>query len=198
MLEEPPQKTLFLLVAEEQDELLPTIVSRCQKVKVGGLARNEDAETIVATIISQNPAAGYIEKMQMAEAFYQVLSDWKTEIGDRIKEEEAEQAESEEYIRINKEVLDARIEAEYKEKRTNLMRALAMWHRDIFFAISGVLDTDLFYYQDFLSFIRNTAENIGYQKAYQNIELVEDMQYQMNLYISEQSVLQRGFTDMSL
>jgi len=34
MIEEPPEKTLFLLVADESDKVLPTILSRCQMIKV--------------------------------------------------------------------------------------------------------------------------------------------------------------------
>lgn len=34
IIEEPPQKTLFLLVTEREDLILPTITSRCQLVKV--------------------------------------------------------------------------------------------------------------------------------------------------------------------
>ena len=34
IIEEPPEKTLFLLVAEEPDKVIPTILSRCQLVKV--------------------------------------------------------------------------------------------------------------------------------------------------------------------
>lgn len=34
MIEEPPEKTLFLLVAEEPDKVIPTILSRCQLIKI--------------------------------------------------------------------------------------------------------------------------------------------------------------------
>lgn len=34
MIEEPPEKTLFILVSEEPDKIIPTIASRCQMVKV--------------------------------------------------------------------------------------------------------------------------------------------------------------------
>jgi DNA polymerase-3 subunit delta' len=34
MIEEPPEKTLFLLVSEDPDKVIPTIISRCQLVKV--------------------------------------------------------------------------------------------------------------------------------------------------------------------
>ena len=34
MIEEPPEKTLFLLVSDEPDKIIPTILSRCQLVKI--------------------------------------------------------------------------------------------------------------------------------------------------------------------
>ena len=34
MIEEPPEKTLFLLVSEDPDKAIPTILSRCQLVKI--------------------------------------------------------------------------------------------------------------------------------------------------------------------
>ncbi len=34
MIEEPPEKTLFLLVSDEPDKVIPTILSRCQLVKI--------------------------------------------------------------------------------------------------------------------------------------------------------------------
>jgi DNA polymerase-3 subunit delta' len=34
MIEEPPEKTLFLLVSEDPDKVIPTILSRCQLVKI--------------------------------------------------------------------------------------------------------------------------------------------------------------------
>lgn len=37
MIEEPPMKTLFLLVAENEEEIITTIRSRCQLVKVPGI-----------------------------------------------------------------------------------------------------------------------------------------------------------------
>lgn len=34
LIEEPPEKTLFLLVSEEPDKVVPTIISRCQLIKI--------------------------------------------------------------------------------------------------------------------------------------------------------------------
>ena len=39
LIEEPPDKTLFLLVSEEPDMVLPTIMSRCQFVRIPSIGR---------------------------------------------------------------------------------------------------------------------------------------------------------------
>lgn len=49
IIEEPPQKTLFLLVAESQDQILNTILSRTQLVKIPSL---DDAE--ISAVLVKN------------------------------------------------------------------------------------------------------------------------------------------------
>lgn len=44
LIEEPPPNTLFILVAENDEQILPTILSRCQLVKIPAL-ENSDVET---------------------------------------------------------------------------------------------------------------------------------------------------------
>ena len=44
MIEEPPEKTLFLLVSDEPDKVIPTILSRCQLIKIPSFG-NRDIET---------------------------------------------------------------------------------------------------------------------------------------------------------
>jgi DNA polymerase-3 subunit delta' len=41
MIEEPPEKTLFLLVSDEPDKVLPTILSRCQLIKINSFSDEE-------------------------------------------------------------------------------------------------------------------------------------------------------------
>jgi DNA polymerase-3 subunit delta' len=43
MIEEPPEKTLFLLVSEEPDKIISTILSRCQLIKIPSF-KNHDIE----------------------------------------------------------------------------------------------------------------------------------------------------------
>lgn len=47
LIEEPPPHTLFLLVAESEAQILPTILSRCQLVKIPPLANTEVEKALV-------------------------------------------------------------------------------------------------------------------------------------------------------
>jgi len=47
MIEEPPEKTLFLLVADEPDKVIPTIFSRCQLVKIPSFSQDELTKYLV-------------------------------------------------------------------------------------------------------------------------------------------------------
>lgn len=56
ILEEPPEKTVFLLIAEDHEQIIPTILSRTQLVKVPRLPASELSEALVERW-GQSPAA---------------------------------------------------------------------------------------------------------------------------------------------
>jgi DNA polymerase-3 subunit delta' len=43
MIEEPPDKTVFILVSDEPDKILPTILSRCQLLRIPGFSTDDIA-----------------------------------------------------------------------------------------------------------------------------------------------------------
>ncbi|BDB56215.1 ATP-binding protein [Flavobacterium ammonificans] len=47
LLEEPPEKTIFILITEQEEDLIQTIRSRCQVLHFGGLPENTIAEALV-------------------------------------------------------------------------------------------------------------------------------------------------------
>ncbi|MFT4023010.1 MAG: hypothetical protein QM664_04390 [Flavihumibacter sp.] len=61
LIEEPPANTLFLLVAENESLILPTILSRCQLVKVPALT---DADT--SDYLQKHAGLGATEARQLA------------------------------------------------------------------------------------------------------------------------------------
>ena len=60
LIEEPPPNTLFLLVAENEELILPTILSRTQLVKLGTLTNNEILTALGQVDALQTERAGQI------------------------------------------------------------------------------------------------------------------------------------------
>jgi DNA polymerase-3 subunit delta' len=54
LIEEPPVDTLFILATENEDDLLPTIISRCQTIRVPPLTE-EDIEQALITRCNADP-----------------------------------------------------------------------------------------------------------------------------------------------
>jgi len=89
LIEEPPPNTLFILVAENDEQILPTILSRCQLVKIP-VPENRDIELALINRANANPdtahqiaaicEGNYREAMQLLqhseEDWQSLLRDW--------------------------------------------------------------------------------------------------------------------------
>ena len=63
MIEEPPDKTLFLLVSDEPDKVIPTILSRCQMIKIPGFRENEIRDYLVRQFNNDKNKAAEIARV---------------------------------------------------------------------------------------------------------------------------------------
>ena len=89
LIEEPPPDTLFILVAENEDLILPTILSRCQLIKLSVPETDEIAEALIKrgnieSATAQQTAAiaqgNYREALQLlqnaSEDWQSLLREW--------------------------------------------------------------------------------------------------------------------------
>lgn len=89
LIEEPPPDTLFILVAESESEILPTILSRCQLVKIPALDTADIEKTLLskksctpeqAKQIANASDGNYREAVHLLqhadEDFHGLLRDW--------------------------------------------------------------------------------------------------------------------------
>jgi DNA polymerase-3 subunit delta' len=60
LLEEPPEKTVFILIAENEEDLIQTILSRCQVLHFGGLSEKVIADSL---ILHENIEASLADKI---------------------------------------------------------------------------------------------------------------------------------------
>ncbi len=89
LIEEPPANTLFLLVAESESEILPTILSRCQLVKIptletkdieNALVERANAPAATAAQVAAISEGNYREALHLLqhneEDWQSILKDW--------------------------------------------------------------------------------------------------------------------------
>ncbi|MFY0593388.1 ATP-binding protein [Roseivirga sp.] len=77
ILEEPPEKTIFLMVSSEANKLLTTITSRTQQLRVPSFSDQEIAETIQSTGVESERAdrIAYMSEGSMRMALQMVAGD---------------------------------------------------------------------------------------------------------------------------
>ena len=89
LIEEPPPNTLFILVAENESQILPTILSRCQLIKIPALETEDIAKALLerakqpadqvhqVASISEGNYREALQLLQHAEEDWQdLLRDW--------------------------------------------------------------------------------------------------------------------------
>jgi len=93
LVEEPPPNTLFILVAENESLLLPTIVSRCQMIKIPALDTSDIEKALIersntdaakARQVAATAEGNYREALQLLqhseEDWQSLLRDWLNSI----------------------------------------------------------------------------------------------------------------------
>ena len=132
-LEEPPPRTLFLLLTDQPEQLLPTVISRCQRIDLPDArarALEEPYRSEVLSILAGERLAGVTAKAAAAGRLGAVLDKLRTKaearVSDEVEKEEGGPGEG-----AAKEVFEARVAACYKDFRRDFTVTLMSWFRDL-------------------------------------------------------------------
>ena len=132
-LEEPPPKTIFLLLTELPEQLLPTIVSRCQRIDLPD-ARSRGLEesyrTTVLDILASDRLTGVTAVAGAAGRLNAVLETLKLK-AEQLVDAELEQAEDGPGEETGKDARAGLVAARYKDFRTDFTATLTSWFRDL-------------------------------------------------------------------
>ena len=169
-LEEPPSKAVFLLLTDAPEQLLPTIVSRCQRIDLPDAHEHQLADpwrTNVLGVLSDPgladmTAKGIVTKSLAAERLYNVLEDLKKHAEKEVSSELS--ASMQDGAALSDSEEDALISSRYREYR-----------RDFLFTL-----------MDF--FAKRMRENPGYV-TFRNVESVEEMARSFDRNMNELAVL---------
>ena len=190
-LEEPPPNTLFLLLTDSPQFLLPTIASRCQRIDVedgdsglGSKLRPEWREQVIDIVASTNNA-GPASAMASASKLGQLLEGLKSEAKEEVADETKAESES---IEEEDEVVEARISARYREYRRGVLECILSWYRDLLALRSGGGES-LVMNRDRIALLRERAPRLTLSQALANVDGVEELSRQLDRSISEQTLL---------
>lgn len=194
VLEEPPGRSLLLLLSEAPQFLLPTILSRCQRLAVGGEALDlPDAwrECLVGLLADGPDDDIGGSRIMAAERQTARLGALLKEVMQTARELEgalAEEASTEE----SDETLEARVASRYRELRAGVLRALLGWHRDVMVLLCGGAPS-LLYFPDQLEILTARAGALTYRQALANVVAVETLNRKLEQNLPEGLVLQDLF-----
>jgi DNA polymerase-3 subunit delta' len=187
MLEEPPQRTLILLLTDAPQALLPTIRSRCQRIDLDELPPEleEPWRGEVLSILATGAVTGPVAAMALGDRLMKVLQSMKARAETLVEaEQEASASEAEE----GNEVMEARVSARYRELRALLVLALQRWYRDLL-ALRAGAPASVVHYQSHLELLRKRAQRLTLAQALANVEGVETMARQLERSLTENALL---------
>lgn len=138
-LEEPPDRCVMLLVTDSPQALLPTILSRCQMIPVGLVAGTQTRSKVETAMLDWLVRrAGRRSPLEQSAWISAVLR----EVRERAEAAEKERAGEED---VEEDVFKARVESQVKGARSEVLRTIYQWERDVMVLAQGGSDEDLFY-----------------------------------------------------
>lgn len=186
-LEEPPPKTMLLLLTDAPQQLLPTIRSRCATIQLVEQPPELDEkyfEPLVDTLsnsISKGPLAASAMAARIEDILGQIEADAKKEAKDSFKNDEE--------IDLEDDQEEAIIRSLFLERRALLVQTMLRWYRDILAIVSNAGD-EVIHYQDYLDTLHKRANGITLAQAIANVEAIEEMNRQLDRSIGTGTVLQ--------
>jgi len=188
-LEEPAGDCVFLLLTDSPQTMLPTVLSRCQRITVTGGKTVPGAEwqQALVDILASGSGGGEVASLALGERLVRLLKG----VRKAVEEQEAEAA-NEEALEDTDKTLDARINARYIEIRAGIMRGLLAWHRDILLLRCGASE-DVVHYRGHVGTLSERAAELTYGQTLGNVRTVEEMERQLERSLPEGYVISFGF-----
>jgi DNA polymerase-3 subunit delta' len=203
-LEEPPPKTVLILLTTDPSRLLETIRSRCLRLNFGdGRRLPEGASQKWLAEFSALATAGHqslLNRYRMLDALLRQLAEVKEEVAQHLTERSplTRYPETDEDLRKKWETeLTAAIEEEYRRRRNELLLLVEWWLRDVWLRTLRSGEECLAFPQ--LTGTADLAQRLTTEQALENVRLFEDTQQLLyNTSIPEALVLEVALLKLHL
>jgi len=199
-LEEPPNNTLLLLLSSKPQRLLPTILSRCVRIKLtGGRSLDLDGgEELVAALneVAKKGFGNLISALQMKAVFANFLAAKKAEVEAAAKaaakEESATYRDATDgtWLKEREDFHKASAEAEYLEARGRYLDVILAWLADIIRIKTNASGLD---FPESAPLLKIIAEAESISQITRRLEALERLRQTLDTNASEALALEVGF-----
>ncbi|MGA2863008.1 MAG: hypothetical protein ABSF95_00810 [Verrucomicrobiota bacterium] len=220
-LEEPPPKSILILLTTEPQRLLETILSRCLRLSFAGEGPQplEPAQLAWLSAFSQLAAApqkSLLGRYRLMDVLLRKLNGLRENIEQTLKArsplEQYEEVEEEWRDRWENELVAA-IEAEYKRQRADLLTVIQWWLRDVWLLTLKPSPEDqppearraaaAFSADALLSFpqlpaTEQVARRLSPRQAMENLDVIEQLQRWLGTNVQEALALEVGLLKLRL
>jgi len=196
-LEEPPQKSIIVLLSTEPSRLLETILSRCLRVNFSGDSQRELTSAEAAWLEKFSTLASeqktLMGRYRLADAILQRLGEIRASVDEALgarsplqKYEDIEKDLREKW----EEELAAAVEAEYRRRRADLLLLVQGWLRDVWLH-TLVAGKELLNFPK-ISGAENVAGKITPRQALENLQVMDETQRMLHTNVQEALALEVG------
>ena len=184
-LEEPPGHSLILLVSAQPEEILPTIKSRCQILRLGsgsGVGDEVLKESVVELLASekiQGTLGALGTSQQLKGLFEGILGQVTADIQEEAGEE------------TSADVVAARVQSQFRAAQAEVLTLMQNWYRDILLVKIGG-GAEALYFPEHGEVLQNEASKADLALCYRRIEHLDSMAGQLERNIPLKDVVEAG------
>ncbi|MFN4943185.1 MAG: hypothetical protein ACK40T_10025 [Akkermansiaceae bacterium] len=199
-LEEPPDRTLLMLLTTKSQRLLPTILSRCVQVNLlGGRSLDLDGGEELVAALNQVAKKGFgnpISALHLKAVFSEFLAAKKSEVEvaakAAAKEESAAYKDATDgtWLKAREDFHDAAAQADYLEARGRYLDVILAWLGDIIRIKNNAGGLD---FPESASLLKTIADSESVLKITQRLESLESLRQTLETNASEPLALEVGF-----
>jgi DNA polymerase-3 subunit delta' len=197
-LEEPPAKSVLILLSTEPQRLLETILSRCLRLNFSGdgarpldAAQSEWLEKF--GVLASGEQKSLLGRYRLLDALLQKLGEIRSCVDKNL----TTRSPLEKYDEVEKDLrekweteLTAAIEAEYRRHRADLLLLVQWWLRDIWLHTLAA-GKDLLKFPQ-ISGAEIVAKRISSRQAQENLQTLEQTQRLLHSNVQEALALEVG------
>jgi DNA polymerase III subunit delta' len=219
-LEEPPAKSILILLTTDPQRILETITSRCLRLNFAGEAQPRPAAPQLAWLrafsdMAATPQKSLLSRYRLLDTLLRTLNQTRetidTELTARSPLQRYPEAEKEWQEKWEDE-LKAAVEAEYRRQRSDWLGLLQNWLRDVWLqtlqteaarakggetSAAGNHNPELLNFPE-LAGSAQVARRISSKEALQNVQVMEQLQGWLGTNVQEALALEVGLLKLRL